>query len=43
MENPYEVLGLQQNCTDEEIIKAFRKAALKWHPDKNPERKIECK
>src|SRR5437763_2885798 len=42
-EDYYDTLGVSRDASEEEIKKAYRRLALKWHPDKNPNNQEEAK
>jgi DnaJ family protein A protein 2 len=38
----YDILGVAKDATDDVIKKTYRKLAMKWHPDKNPDNKVDA-
>jgi molecular chaperone DnaJ len=43
MKNPYKILGVSENASDDEVKSAYRKLAKQFHPDVNPSKDAESK
>ncbi len=43
MENPYTILGVAPTATGEEIKKAYRSLAMRFHPDRSPDAKAQSR
>ena len=39
MKDFYDILGVSKNTPENEIKRAYRKIAMKYHPDRNPDNK----
>lgn len=35
----YKILGVDRNVTEDDLKKAYKKNAMRWHPDRNPDNK----
>jgi DnaJ-class molecular chaperone len=40
--NYYDILNIKRDASEDDIKKAYKKLAMKWHPDKNPDKKEEA-
>ena len=41
-DDPYQILGVDPDASESQIKAAYRRAALRWHPDRNPDNKEEA-